>query len=171
MGFDSGQTHDFARLLCFQDVVEGPKKQISHVQGFPIPVRLDAYFVLNHTERPDGKNTFHFFLEADRSTMAHSRMAAKIVGYLAYYEQGLYKKKYSGMPGFLATTVTETRSRAEELRKDLYPLIPRAARSRYLFLPFEDLKPTNLIADASQFSDSLLKPASRKPAQQQHAFS
>ena len=76
-------------------------------------------------------------------------MATKIAGYLAYYEQGLYKRKYPGMPGFLATTVTETRSRAEELRKDLYPLIPRAAwRDAYLFIPFENLTLSLLLPKA-----------------------
>ena len=132
--------------------VEGPSlwdSVIPREDESPIPVRPDAYFVLKHTDRPEGQNKFHFFLEADRSTMAHSRMAAKIAGYLAYYEQGLYKQKYAGMQGFLATTVTETRSRAEELRKDLYPLIPRAAwRDAYLFIPFEDLDLASLLPRA-----------------------
>jgi hypothetical protein len=68
-----------------------------------------------------GENNFHFVLEADRSTMAHSRMAGKIAGYLPYYEQGLYKPKIPCMQGFLATTVTETRSRAGELRMVCIP--------------------------------------------------
>ena len=133
--------------------VEGPSlwdSVIPRGDESPIPVRPDAYFVLKHTDRPEGKNKFHFFLEADRSTMAHSRMAAKIAGYLAYYEQGLHRQKYPGMQGFLATTVTETRSRAEELRKDLYPLIPRAVwRDAYLFIPFEDLTLSSLLPKAT----------------------
>jgi len=105
----------------------------------PIPVRPDAYFILKREDRPEGKNTFHFFLEADRSTMAHSRMAAKIAEYLAYYEHGLHTRKYRGMTAFLVVTVTQTRSRAEELRNDLYALIPRASRQAYLFIAFENL--------------------------------
>jgi len=54
----------------------------------PIPVRPDAYFVLKHAGRPEGKNIFHIFLEADRSTMSHERMAAKIAGYVAYSING-----------------------------------------------------------------------------------
>jgi len=109
-------------------------------EGEPsIPVRPDAYFTLKHTERPEGKNHFHFFLEADRSTMAHSRMATKIAGYVAYYEQRLHTRKYPGMQSFLVATVTKTRHRAEELGKDLGPLIPHAARRAYRFIPFEDL--------------------------------
>jgi len=47
-------------------------------EGEPaIPVRPDGYLVLEHAERPQGKNKFHVFLEADRSTMSHERMAAK----------------------------------------------------------------------------------------------
>jgi hypothetical protein len=115
-----------------------------------IPVRPDAYFVLKHSGRPEGKNKFHVFLEADRSTMSHERMAAKIEGYVAYYHQRLHAKKYPGMHAFLVVTVTETRSRAEELRKDLHPLIPRSAsRDAYLFIPFEDLALTSLLPKAA----------------------
>ena len=105
-----------------------------------ILVRPDAYFALEHAGRPEARNTFHVFLEADRSTMSHQRMASKIAGYLAYYERRLHAKKYPGMHSFIVATVTQTRWRAEELRKDLHPLIPHsAARSAYLFIPFEDL--------------------------------
>jgi len=115
-----------------------------------IPVRPDAYFVLKHKERPEGKNRFHIFLEADRSTMSHQRMAAKIEGYVAYYEQRLHAKKYPGMHSFIVATVTETRSRAEELQKDLHSLIPNSgARSAYLFIPFEDLTLTALLPKAA----------------------
>src|ERR1700682_2913743 len=31
----------------------------------PIPVRPDAYFILRRADRPEGKNKFHVFLEAD----------------------------------------------------------------------------------------------------------
>src|SRR5207245_9461747 len=87
---------------------EGPAlwDQVVTREGDPaIPVRPDAYFILQHQERPEGRNKFHFFLEADRSTMAHSRMAAKITGYLAYYEQGRHARKYPGMKAFLVSTV------------------------------------------------------------------
>ena len=107
--------------------------------GEVIPVRPDAYFVLKHASRPEGKNLFHVFLEADRSTMSHERMATKIAGYVAYYDQQLHRRKYPAMRAFLVATVTQTRERAEELRKDLHPLIPHAAaRDAYLFIPFED---------------------------------
>ncbi len=122
------------------DSVTGPAGEAA------LPVRPDAYFILKHAGRPEGKNTFHIFLEADRSTMSHERMAAKISGYVAYYERRLHARKYPGMHSFLVATVTETRSRAQVLRKDLHPLIPRsAARDAYLFIPFEDLTLTSLL--------------------------
>jgi hypothetical protein len=115
-----------------------------------IPIRPDAYFVLEHTGRPKERNKFQIFLEADRSTMSHERMAGKIAGYVSYYEQGLYARKYPGMQAFLVATITETRRRADELRKDLHPLIPCAAsRDAYLFIPFEDLTLTSLLPKAA----------------------
>jgi hypothetical protein len=121
---------------------EGPALWDSVVarEGDPkIPIRPDAYFILKNADRPEGNNRVHVFLEADRSTMAHSRMAAKIAGYLAYYEQGRHARKYPGMQAFIVATVTQTRSRAEELRKELHPLIPRASsRQAYPFIPFDD---------------------------------
>jgi Replication-relaxation len=115
-----------------------------------IPVRPDAYFVLTHAGLPEGKNKFHIFLEADRSTMSHERMAAKIAGYVAYYDQRLHARKYPGMRSFLVATMTETRARAEGLRKDLHPLIPHAAsRDAYLFTAFEDLTLATLLPKAA----------------------
>jgi hypothetical protein len=114
-----------------------------------LPVRPDAYFVLHHTGQPEGKNRLHFFLEADRSTMNHTRMATKISAYLAYYEQGRHARKYPGIPTFVVATVTQTPSRADELRRDLHPLIPHAAwRDAYLFIPFADLTLASLLPRA-----------------------
>ena len=82
--------------------------------------------------------------------MSHERMATKITGYVAYYEQELHMLKHPGMKAFLVATVTQTRERAQELRKDLHPLIPRAAwRDAYLFTPFEDLTLAALLPKAA----------------------
>jgi len=132
---------------------EGPAlwdSVIAHEGESPIPVRPDAYFTLKRTDQPEGKNTVHVFLEADRSTMAHSRMAAKIAGYLAYYEHRRHTKRYPGMQAFLVAMVTQTRTRADELRKDLHPLIPHtAARQAYLFTSFGDLTLSSLLPKAA----------------------
>ncbi len=132
---------------------EGPALWDSVIPGKDdpaIPVRPDAYFILKHAGRPEGKNLFHVFLEADRSTMSHQRMAAKVNGYIAYYKQDRHRQKYPQMKSFLVATVTETRKRAEELQKDLHLLLPRAAaRDAYLFIPFEDLTVATLLPKAS----------------------
>jgi hypothetical protein len=121
-----------------------------HADRAAIPIRPDSYFILQHTERPPGKNLFHMFLEADRSTMSHDRMAAKITGYVRYHERRLHLRKYPGMHSFLVAIVTESPSRAEELRKDLHPLIPRSAsRDAYLFIPFEQLTLATLLPKAA----------------------
>jgi hypothetical protein len=80
--------------------------------------------------------------------MSHARMDQKISGYLAYYTQGQHARKYPGMNEFLVATITETRRRAEELRNDLYSLIPRGSRQAYLFIPFEDLTLAALLPKA-----------------------
>ena len=105
-----------------------------------IPVRPDAFFILQHTERPEGKNRIHFFLEADRSTMSHERMAQKLRGYVAYHDQQRHALKYAGMKSFRVVTVTQTRGRAKELQHGLQHLIPTAPMQRaYRFIAFEDL--------------------------------
>jgi len=72
-----------------------------------------------------------------------------VAGYVAYHERRLHARENPGMHSFLVSTVTETRSRAEELRKDLYPLIPRAGwRDAYLFIPLEDLTLATLLPRA-----------------------
>lgn len=114
-----------------------------------VPIRPDSYFILKHAELPEASSTSHVFLEADRSTMAHTRMAAKIEGYLSYYEHRRFAKKYPTMKSFTVATVTQTRSRAEELRRDLHPLIPRAARAAYPFIAFEDLTVAELLHEGA----------------------
>jgi hypothetical protein len=79
-------------------------------------------------------------------------MEAKITAYLDYYERRRHTKKYPGMRSFVVATVTQTRSRADELRKDLQPLIPRAAREAYPFIAFEDLTLDALLGGAEKMA-------------------
>jgi hypothetical protein len=58
------------------------------------------------TFRANGrKKQISLFLEADRSTMSHQRMAMKIAGCLAHDHQERYRSKYPGMKSFLVATV------------------------------------------------------------------
>lgn len=122
---------------------------VSARDGAALPIRPDAYFTLKHANLPEPKRLLHVFLEADRSTMAHTKMAAKINGYLAYHSSRGYVKKYPDMQTFRVATVTQTESRSYELIRDLHPLIPRPAQAAYPFIPFDDLVLSSL---APQFS-------------------
>ncbi len=103
-----------------------------------LPIRPDAYFVLQHTERPAGKNKLHFFLEADTGTMAHARIALKIKAYAAYHQQQRHVAKF-GMHYFQVAIITETRTRAENLKAELHQGMSAAQQRAYHFIPFDDL--------------------------------
>lgn len=68
-----------------------------------IPIVPDSYFVI---EAPD-KGLSHLFLELDRGTMTLERFRAKVEGYLSYYKQGGYEKRYHAK-GFRVVTVVDT---------------------------------------------------------------
>jgi hypothetical protein len=99
-----------------------------------IPIRPDALFTIEGNERKA-----HFFLEADRGTMAHSRMREKISGYAAYFQQQRHIKKYEGMKVFRVATVTETRGRAKGLADEFRTMMPAAWLGAYPVIAFEDL--------------------------------
>jgi len=113
--------------------------------GVSIPVRPDAFFTLRDAQRPEGKNTLYFFLEADRSTMSHTRIESKIKGYVHYFQQGLHIRKHPGMKVFQVLTVTETPQRAQSLTVAMNAIIPPPAQSRYHFIPFEHLSLESLL--------------------------
>lgn len=103
-------------------------------------VEPDAYFILERTDRPEGKNRSHYFVEADRSTMSNDRIAGKIRGYIAYHNQQQFLKTYPGMKSFRVAVITETRKRAESLRARLAYLLPTAPLQRaYQFMALEDM--------------------------------
>ncbi|SRR5579871_30875 len=101
---------------------EGPSlwDRVTSSSNVIIPIRPDALFTI---ASPTGERA-HFFLEADRGTMAHSRMREKITGYAAYFHQRLHSKKYEGMKVFRVVTITETLGRAEGLRSEFRSMMP-----------------------------------------------
>jgi hypothetical protein len=57
------------------------------------------------------------------------------------------------MQAFIVATVTQTRSRAVELRKELHPLIPRAAsRQAYSFIAFDDFTLASVLSAANSIT-------------------
>jgi Replication-relaxation len=127
--------HDNPRLW---DTVETPNN------GW-LPVRPDAYFVLEHADRPTGKSRSHFFLEADVGTMSHARIVLKVKAYAAYHAQRRHAAKH-GVDYFQVAIITRTYERAANLRAELYSAMSRAQRSAYHIVPLEDVKLTSLIS-------------------------
>jgi hypothetical protein len=107
-----------------------------------LPVRPDAFFTLEDTRRPTGKNQFHFFLEADRSTTTHERFQRKITAYWQYFQNGGHTEKL-GIKTFRVVTVTLTKERAANLCQATAEMIPKPARKFYLFTSLERFFPAN----------------------------
>ena len=103
-----------------------------------LPIRPDAYFVLQYTGQPSARNKLHFFLEADTGTMSHTRIALKIKAYAAYHQQQLHVAKF-GINYFQVAVITSTRARAENLKAELHCGMSVAQQRAYHFIPLEDL--------------------------------
>jgi len=103
-----------------------------------LPVRPDAYFVLRDVGRPPGNQRHHFFLEADVGTMSHTRLAQKIKAYAAYHQQQRHVTKF-GIDYFQVAVITQTRTRAENLRAELYAPMSTAQRRAYHFVSVHEL--------------------------------
>jgi hypothetical protein len=127
--------------------VEGPSlfDNVTTSANVVIPIRPDAWLTI---ESPEG--TAHFFLEADRGTMAHSRMREKITGYAAYFQQKQHAKKYPGMKVFRVATVTESRGRADGLAVEFRRMMQPAWLAAYPVIAFEDLKLETLMPELAE---------------------
>jgi hypothetical protein len=77
-------------------------------------LRPDALVSLVDPNRPSGKNTLHFFLEADRSSMHHDKMARKFRSYEAMSRAHLHRDHYQLDP-FRVLIVTKSQARATAL--------------------------------------------------------
>lgn len=77
--------------------VRTPKGKIQFV-----PIVPDAYFIV---EIPN-KGIAHFFLELDRGTMTLERFNTKVAGYVAYYKNGGFSKRFNAQ-GFRVLTVVD----------------------------------------------------------------
>jgi len=127
-----------ARSFEVSNWAEGPSlwDNVTTSDNVRIPIRPDALFTITW---PAGKGRAHFFLEADRGTMAHSRMRDKITGYAAYFHQQRHRKKYDWMKLFRVATITETRGRAEGLVGEFRAMMRPEWLAAYPVIAFEDL--------------------------------
>ena len=110
--------------------------RVTTANNVDLPVRPDALFSLAWTE---GKGRAHFFLEADRGTMAHSRMREKVTAYAAYFQQQRHVKKYEGIKNFRVVTISESRGRAAALADEYRSMMPAAWLAAYPVVAVEDL--------------------------------
>jgi hypothetical protein len=131
--------------------VEGPSlwDRVTTSSNVVIPIRPDALFTISG---PAGKGSAHLFLEADRGSMAHSRLRAKWTGFAAYFQQQRHVTKYPGMKVFRVATITETRGRAQALAVELRTLMPAAWLAAYPVLAFEDLTLERLMPEIARES-------------------
>ncbi len=114
-----------------------------------LPVCPDAFFVLRDRNRPDGRNQFNFFVEADRSTTTHKRFQQKLVAYWQYMQDGLHAKKY-GINSFRVVTFTLTSERAKGLMAAAREVLPPEALKYFLFTSIEGMDfhiPDSILAD------------------------
>ena len=118
--------------------VEGPTlwDKTTTSNGVSLPIRPDAFFTLAW---PEGTGRAHYFVEADRGTMAHSRMREKLQAYAAWFQQAQHLKKHPTVKMFRVVTVTETRGRAKGLEAEYRSMMPPAWLSAYPVIAIEDL--------------------------------
>lgn len=119
-----------------------------------LPIRPDAFFTIEDARRVAGKNRAHFFLEADRSTMAQARIREKFTAYWHYLEQGLHVQKL-GIKNFRVLTVTLTEARAKSLCELAASFLPERARKYYLFTSVNKF---SLLNPAGLFESVYLSP-------------
>jgi Replication-relaxation len=120
------------------------EKNGKHVQ-VRLPIRPDAFFVIQDTTRPEGEDSMAFVLEADQSQERHEILRNKVKGYVNYYAQDLAFDQW-GYGFFRVLIVTKTAERATNLRNSLQSLIPPELRHHYLFTSLEALTLDMLIA-------------------------
>jgi len=109
-----------------------------------LPIRPDALFAITW---PDGKGRANFFLEADRGSMAHSRMREKVSAYTHYFQKQLHVKKYPGMKTFRVATITETRGRANSLTEEFRTILSASWLAAYPTIAFEELSLERLMPE------------------------
>jgi hypothetical protein len=107
-----------------------------------LPVQPDAFFTLEDGRRPAGQRAGHFFLEADRSTMAHQRMEKKFTAYVRYLNEEGHTRRY-GIKTFRVVTVTLTPGRARGLGELARSILPEVAHKYFLFASLDSLSLTH----------------------------
>jgi hypothetical protein len=117
-----------------------------------LPIRPDAYFVVQDAARPAGKNKLHFFLEADVGTMSHTRLSLKVKAYAAYHQQQRHVAKH-GICNFQVAIVSQTAARTENLKDELYAGMSAPQRRAYRIISYDELSLAGLVAGPGILSE------------------
>lgn len=122
--------------------------------GEKIPVIPDGFFSIEIDSRKE-----HFFLEADRGTMALYTMKKKMLGYIQLYRKQLHKQTF-GIPHFRVLLITNTAYRLNKLREIMHRL--GYCPNMFWFTRWEDITPQRILEPIwlrcqDQKSHSLLK--------------
>lgn len=137
--------HGSAKLVDWQHDQPRLWDSVETASDGKLPVQPDAYFTLSCGRQCPDKDEPHFFLEADLGTMSHRRIAKKITAYAAYHQQQRHVAKF-GISYFQVAIVTQTKTRAKNLRAEFHPAMSTAQRRAYHFIPLEDLTLELLLA-------------------------
>ena len=89
-------------------------------EDLKLHVRPDWFFVIRD-HRFNNAPSIYCFLEADRSTMDHKRMASKFMGYALYRQQQRHKELLN-IPDFRVLTITRSDHRRQGLRNLVHNL-------------------------------------------------
>ena len=127
-----------------------------------LPVRPDAFFILEDSRRPPGANRANYFLEADRSTTDQKRFQEKLKAYWHYLEQGLHTRKYN-IKNFRMLTITLTPERAKNLCELAGSLLPDRAKKYFLFGSLKSFSIDDPTAILGDFFMKASDPAGRYP--------
>jgi hypothetical protein len=125
--------------------------------GKRIYVNPDAFFILQDTAQPEGKQRTAYFLEADRSTMHLPRLLEKYERYSLMFADRIHHEAF-GIPSFRVLTVCKSKERAANILKiaaaDTSP-IP-APYKNFFYFTTEELytnEPQNIFSEIWKRAD------------------
>jgi hypothetical protein len=111
-------------------------------------VNPDAYFAITDSGKPEGKNTFHYFLEIERAKLGswkngEPQIIRKLAKYYDYYNTDDCEKEWANFRQFRVILVQRT----EERRNNLCKAFVEKHRHRMFWLTTEPLYRQNIAGE------------------------
>jgi hypothetical protein len=110
------RNHPSVKLLHF----ERESKDLKYTwktNGKKPCINPDAYFVLQDTKQPPGKQLYAYFLEADRHNVSKERMLERYTQYSLFLAEKEYKNAFPNMEFFRVLTIAPNEKHAKALLK------------------------------------------------------